>query len=569
MPAIDLSNPVLVKEMRSRMRGNKAYWIEIVYLLVLSGVLLMLYLTWLGTHRSGGPFSWELGRSLFHWLCGAQAVMMMLLAPAFAAGAITLEREQQTFEMLLLTPLRASAIVLGKLGSATLFVLLLLTTSLPLLSVCFMLGGVSPSEVATVYLAILQSALIGGALGLVWSALTTRTATATALTYGSVLAYFGGTLILGVWAAETSAYGYGEVPVFGGLNPITLSMVANEPALWLGYEVPLAYPTLFCNTILLVLLIACAVVQVGRERQPYGGRALRVLTLLFFVTLVALFAGNLSPLIGSPGSMSPSAGSWSSGPRAVEIQNLRNYSLVILGIVLGMLALAIPIFATGPGFRRPRGRWWERWSPGRLFRPELNTALAYLLLLLAAAAPCLILMGLAEDGSLRTSHSVTSTPTEVRYTDVEAIFLAAPSVLQMFLVVAITLVFYTLLTHLISYVLPGERWAAFSVSLILIALGLLLPIFTLFRFMPYSYAPQVLHTTTLLDQSAYLWPYWALFYSSNPQGFHHSMPSFWVGSLPFWAVTVLAYAVLSVGLLGLLGLLRWVRRRQRPRWTTP
>ena len=44
-----------------------------------------------------------------------QYVITSLMAPSFAAGAITGEKERLTYEMLLASPLRPGAIVLGKM----------------------------------------------------------------------------------------------------------------------------------------------------------------------------------------------------------------------------------------------------------------------------------------------------------------------------------------------------------------------------------------------------------------------------------------------------------------------
>ena len=44
-----------------------------------------------------------------------QYVLESLMAPSFAAGTITGEKERKTYEMLLASPLPPTAIVLGKL----------------------------------------------------------------------------------------------------------------------------------------------------------------------------------------------------------------------------------------------------------------------------------------------------------------------------------------------------------------------------------------------------------------------------------------------------------------------
>ncbi len=97
--------------------------------------------------------------------------------------------------MLRSTTLRPAAIVWGKLASSVSFVVLLLTSSLPLLSLCFLLGGVSPGEVFFAYLLLIGDAFLFGAIGLCWSAYAANTATATVLSYATLIVFFAVTFI--------------------------------------------------------------------------------------------------------------------------------------------------------------------------------------------------------------------------------------------------------------------------------------------------------------------------------------------------------------------------------------
>ncbi len=47
-------NPVLVKEFRTRMRGARAYWVLLVYVLLLTLVVGSTYLNWYMTTSAGG-----------------------------------------------------------------------------------------------------------------------------------------------------------------------------------------------------------------------------------------------------------------------------------------------------------------------------------------------------------------------------------------------------------------------------------------------------------------------------------------------------------------------------------
>src|SRR5581483_10703162 len=162
-------NPVLVKEFRTRMRGGKAYGVLLGYTLLLTLFIAIAYIQWVASlQASGGTFSaragFEAGQVFYRTLFVAQALMIALITPAITAGAITLEREQRTYEMVALTLLRPRNIVAGKLAAATAFVALLLTSSLPLVSLSFLLGGVSPGELFFTYLALAISAFLFGAI---------------------------------------------------------------------------------------------------------------------------------------------------------------------------------------------------------------------------------------------------------------------------------------------------------------------------------------------------------------------------------------------------------------------
>src|SRR5207248_1906612 len=124
----------------------------------------------------------------FTWLFFTQLFLVAFITPAITSGAITIEKEQRTMEMLEMTRLSRSSIISGKLFSAVSFVALLLVSSLPLTSICFFLGGVSPEQVAQAYLLLLAGSFVAGALGLAWSTIAKTTAVSVILTYASLLA---------------------------------------------------------------------------------------------------------------------------------------------------------------------------------------------------------------------------------------------------------------------------------------------------------------------------------------------------------------------------------------------
>ena len=81
-----------------------------------------------------------------------QYVLASLMAPSFAASAITGEKERKTYEMLLASPLKPSAISLGKLFASLVHLTLLIFASLPIVMLCLPLGGVDLREVLAAWL---------------------------------------------------------------------------------------------------------------------------------------------------------------------------------------------------------------------------------------------------------------------------------------------------------------------------------------------------------------------------------------------------------------------------------
>ena len=142
------TNPVMLKELRGRMRGMRAFVVLTVYLGLMSGFMALIYLSFT-TFGGGGSSAaaGEAGRMLFMGVVGVEMLLIVFIAPAFTSGAITGERERQTFDLLQTTLLAPPSFVIGKLESALGYILLLLLAAIPLQSLAFLFGGVSQTEV--------------------------------------------------------------------------------------------------------------------------------------------------------------------------------------------------------------------------------------------------------------------------------------------------------------------------------------------------------------------------------------------------------------------------------------
>jgi hypothetical protein len=80
--------------------------------------------------------------NLFTTISFLQLGLACLMAPIFTAGAITQEKDNQTYNVLLATPLSNAQIVLGSLLSRLYFVLALLACGIPIFLITQLYGGV-------------------------------------------------------------------------------------------------------------------------------------------------------------------------------------------------------------------------------------------------------------------------------------------------------------------------------------------------------------------------------------------------------------------------------------------
>jgi ABC-2 type transport system permease protein len=181
-------NPMIWKELRQRLRERKAWLLPTIYLLLLSSAMLFMYSEMVNSRGNrAGPQGADLGTAVFFLVVFGQMVVLLLLAPVFSAGSITIEKEQRTLAALLTSLLTAPQIWWGKFVTALLYLILLLSSSLPLLALSFAFGGVEPKEVvaATGYSILVLASIC--ALGLYCSALFKRSVHSTSAGYGLVL----------------------------------------------------------------------------------------------------------------------------------------------------------------------------------------------------------------------------------------------------------------------------------------------------------------------------------------------------------------------------------------------
>jgi len=185
-----LYNPVLMKELKLRFRFFKSITGLMFYLLALCIVVIGFFMI-VTQFNGSGYFRPSESFYLFMMISILQMGLVMFITPGLTAGAISSEREKQTLNMLLMTTQSSWQIIFGKLTSSIAFLGLLLTAGLPIYSIVFLFGGVSPLQLVTIFFFYFVTMIAIGSIGIFFSTVTKRTIMSMIATYGAMI-FIGG-----------------------------------------------------------------------------------------------------------------------------------------------------------------------------------------------------------------------------------------------------------------------------------------------------------------------------------------------------------------------------------------
>ena len=195
-------NPILGRVVSSGSKRSRHLWARLIYLVVLvavfvlgGGLLLRAY------ERSLADLAKQATQT-FMAVSMVQLFLMSFIAPIFCAGAITQEKDANTYHILLATPLSNAQIVLGSLFSRIYFVWVLLLSGLPIFCITMIYGGVTTTEIFESFGLAACTGLVTGSLAIMISFLKMGTRR-------TIFAFFVGIAVylLGVGLLGLSAFG--------------------------------------------------------------------------------------------------------------------------------------------------------------------------------------------------------------------------------------------------------------------------------------------------------------------------------------------------------------------------
>ena len=158
-------NPILLRVVETGGKRRRDLFIRCGYLgLLILLVLFSLYNS--GVDQNSLSALAKVSTGVFQNLSYLQLGLVALLAPVFTAGAITQEKDSQTYDILLCTPLSNGQIVLGSLLSRLFFVVILLVSGIPIFSITQIFGGVLIRNILTSFLIAAATAFVTGAMAM-------------------------------------------------------------------------------------------------------------------------------------------------------------------------------------------------------------------------------------------------------------------------------------------------------------------------------------------------------------------------------------------------------------------
>src|SRR5947209_985459 len=143
------ANPILLRVVDAGGKRKRDLIIRCVYLGLLVGLVLVSIISG-GNEYSATDLSLlaKTSSGIFQKMSYLQLGLVALLAPIFTAGAITQEKDSQTYDILLATPLTNGQIILGSLLSRLFFIVALLVSGIPVFSITQIFGGVAIRSIA-------------------------------------------------------------------------------------------------------------------------------------------------------------------------------------------------------------------------------------------------------------------------------------------------------------------------------------------------------------------------------------------------------------------------------------
>jgi ABC-type transport system involved in multi-copper enzyme maturation permease subunit len=212
------TNPVLVKEFRTRRFGRSHWLLRLVAACAVGSLALTLL-------SSSSALDWGT-TTVSALMVLLQGALIVLLIPSLAAGLISAEIESGGWALLQMTPLSPGRILRGKLFSVTGTLALVLLATLPGYAVMVYAQPSLAQQVGYVVVCLSLTGLFALVLSAAVGSLFRRTAPATIASYALLLSFCAGPLLF--WLGRDTTFGHGFVERVLRISPLAAALAVME-----------------------------------------------------------------------------------------------------------------------------------------------------------------------------------------------------------------------------------------------------------------------------------------------------------------------------------------------------
>lgn len=216
-------NPVYKNELKMSARSMQLPVLAVIFNSILSIVALIVLYSIRMMYISGGGQPYNSMMMLYVVILTIEVILLCLFVPSAAGGSIAGERERQTLDILLSSRMTVREIVIGKLLSCISMAVLLVVTSIPILAVTSMYGGM---QLGLLY----QSAayvgffiLFAGSIGVFCSCRFKKTTYASISAYGILIVLSVGTALLVFLLNMAFGGGFGDFSMTASTSWVSYS----------------------------------------------------------------------------------------------------------------------------------------------------------------------------------------------------------------------------------------------------------------------------------------------------------------------------------------------------------
>jgi len=250
-------NPIVKKDIRVASRSIKLSLGVCIYELCLA-LILFLTLSIIGLSTNNNYYYpdniFQSMIYIFPVLGITQVGIVALITPILTASAISGERERQTFDIMLTTCLTPFHIIVGKVATAVIRVLLYVVASIPIMSLSFVIGGITWMTLFWYLVCITILAILAGSIGIFCSSLCSKTITSVILTFCFYALIAGGTCLPMLIDLIINKGDLTESPLFLFANPIFFfeeffMLTMNNQSLFGGFNGQKSYFGSECGVI--------------------------------------------------------------------------------------------------------------------------------------------------------------------------------------------------------------------------------------------------------------------------------------------------------------------------------